>query len=79
MTIDSSGNLYIADTGHNRIVEVSPAGAGSVISTPSITLNAPQGVAVDVSGDIYISDTGNSRIVKIPSGGTAAVFTISGL
>ena len=79
LAMDSSGNLYIADTGNSRIVEVSPSGAGSVISTSSITLNAPQGVAVDVSGDIYISDTGNSRIVKIPSGGTAAVFTISGL
>jgi large repetitive protein len=78
LTIDAAGNLYIADTGNSRIVKVS-AGAGSVISTASITLNAPQGVAIDVSGNIFVSDTGNSRIVKIPSGGTAAVFAISGL
>jgi sugar lactone lactonase YvrE len=77
IAIDGAGNLYIADTGNSRVVKVSPSGAGSVISTGSVTLNAPQGVALDQAGDIYIADTGNNRIVEVISGGSAAVLSIT--
>ncbi len=66
---DSAGNLYVADTGNSRVVEVTPAGVGSVISTGSVTLISPRGVALDQSGDIYIADTGNNRIVESDRGG----------
>ena len=77
IAIDGAGDLYIADTSDSRVVKVTPAGVGSVVSTPTLTLTAPQGVALDQSGDIFIADTGNSRIIKVTSGGTAAVITIA--
>jgi sugar lactone lactonase YvrE len=78
LAIDSSGNLYIADTGNSRIVKVTTSGSGSVISTPTITLNAPQGVAVDISGNVYISNTGSNQIVEVPSGGGNASADLTG-
>src|SRR5205814_2500286 len=75
--VDASGNLYIADTGNNRIRKISGgiittvAGTGSAGfsgdggSATSAALNAPRGVALSASGDIYISDTGNNRIRKV--------------
>lgn len=75
LVVDSAGNLYIADTGNNRIVEVSPSGSGFVIATGSYSLNAPQGVAVDALGDIFIADTGNNRILEVTSSGTSLFST----
>jgi sugar lactone lactonase YvrE len=75
IAIDGAGNLYIADTGNTRVVKVSSSGAGSVISTGSVTLTAPHGVAVDQSEDLFISD--GNRIVEVTSGGAAAALTIN--
>lgn len=73
LAVDASGNLYVTDAGNNRIVEVSPSGAGSVVATPGLTLNSPLAVAVDSSGTVYISDAGNARIVQV-AGGTASIL-----
>lgn len=70
--VDSSGNLYIADTSNNRIVKIDPTGAQTVVSTSPLTLNAPRGMAIDTTGNLYVSDNGNNRVVKIPAGGGAA-------
>ena len=72
--MDASGDLFIADTGNNRIREVSPDGddyARGIIDTvvgngtPAI-LNAPTGVAVSASGNLYIADTGNRSADSSP-------------
>ena len=70
--VDSLGNLYVSDTGNNRIVKISPAGTQTVVSISPLTVGSPQGVAVDGSGNLYISDSSNSRVVKVPAGGGAA-------
>ena len=80
LCLDGSGNLYIADTGNNRIRKVNASGVISTVAgngTAGFTgdggspltagLNAPQGVAVDAVGNVYISDTGNNRIRAIPA------------
>ena len=82
MAVDELGNIYIADRNNNRIVTVTPAGVGAVLSTGTDTLSSPQGVAVGVFGTVYIADSGNARIVEVqPSAigfGHSAVGTTSG-
>ena len=76
IAVDSSGNIYIAESDSNiaRVVSKSTGiistVAGSVFSGDggvpgSAQLNSPLGIAVDASGNIYIADTGNNRIRKI--------------
>jgi uncharacterized protein (TIGR03437 family) len=71
IAIDSSGNLYIADTGNNEIREISPAGN---ISTVLTGLNNPEYVAVDSAGSLYVADTGNNRVLKATPSGSASVL-----
>jgi sugar lactone lactonase YvrE len=95
LAIDSKGNLYIVDSGHGCVLEITPAGQVSTIaggSAPNAdvflsdqttanatTLYVPQGVAVDSSGDVYIADTGNACIRKVKPGGTIAVVAGNGV
>jgi sugar lactone lactonase YvrE len=73
--VDSSGNLYIADTGNNRVVKIAPAGTQTLVSVAPLTLSFPLAVAVDVAGNLYVTDNGNNRVVKIPvGGGNATAF-----
>ncbi|HEX6986953.1 MAG TPA: IPT/TIG domain-containing protein, partial [Planctomycetaceae bacterium] len=79
VAVDADGNLYIADTGNNRIRMVLSSGRigtlagngntaffGDGGSSLEAALNRPQGVAVGPDG-IYVADTGNRRIRRIVS------------
>lgn len=69
--LDNSGNLYIADSGNNRIQKWSPgANVGVTVAggngrgSNANQLADPYAVAVDINGNIYVSDLGNYRIQK---------------
>jgi sugar lactone lactonase YvrE len=87
VAVDSSNNVYIADTHNNRIREVlastgvistiagtGVAGfAGDGATATSALLNYPTAVAVDSAGNVYIADTNNNRIREIKSGSISTV------
>jgi sugar lactone lactonase YvrE len=65
VAVDGSGNIYIADTGNNRILkETLSAGSYTESTVPTSVLNSPSGVAIDGSGNLYVVDSGNNRILK---------------
>jgi sugar lactone lactonase YvrE len=88
LAVDANGNLYIADSGWERIRVVSPAGIINTIagngthgfsgdggSATAAELSAPADVAADAAGNVYIADTGNYRIRKVSDG---IITTIAG-
>lgn len=85
VAVDGAGNLYIADSGNQRIRMVSNgvittvAGGGSSIGdhgpATSAQLNNPAGVAVDTAGNLYIADSGNQRIREVSNG---VISTVAG-
>ena len=77
VAVDGAGDVFIADTYNNRVVEV-PAGGGAQ-TTVGASLNFPQGVAVDGAGDVFIADTYNNRVVEVPAGGGAQTTVGTGL
>lgn len=79
---DGHGNLYIADTGNNRVRRVSPDGTITTIAgngiggfsgdrgmATSAALRMPSGLAIDAGDNLYILDRGNQRIRKITADG----------
>ncbi len=71
---DSSGNLFIADSGNSRIRKVDTS--GNVSTVAGTGTSDPRGVAVDSSGNLFIADSGNSRIRKVDTSGN--VSTVAG-
>ncbi len=82
MTVDSSGNLYIADTFNSVIREVSTNGTISTYAGDGTLgysgdggpanmaqLFNPCGLAFDQNGDLFIADTGNDVIREVTPGG----------
>jgi len=63
--VDSNDNIYIADTGNNRIVKLNPEGEYVRSYTDSDRLGGPEGIYVSDNGDVYIGDTLNQRIVHL--------------
>jgi sugar lactone lactonase YvrE len=87
IVVDSTGNLYVADTGNHQIRRITPAGvvttfAGSTAGYVNAVgvaakFTSPQGIAIDSMNVLYIADTGNNLIRKILTGGT--VSTLAGI
>jgi hypothetical protein len=86
VAVDSSGNVYIADSGNSVVERVTPAGMLSVIAgipgkigAPTIgpavqsALGGPTGLAVDGSGDVYIADPTNNVVEELTSSGMLSV------
>jgi uncharacterized protein (TIGR03437 family) len=71
---DASGNLFIVDSGNQRVRQVSNGVITTVAGNgtqgysgdggpaASAQLNNPSGIGIDTAGRIYVSDSGNGRI-----------------
>ena len=63
---DKSGNVYVADTGNNRVRKIDMNGK---VTTIAGGFSSPADVAVAPNGDIIVADTGNHKIYRVKSGG----------
>jgi sugar lactone lactonase YvrE len=88
--LDTAGNLYIADSGNNRIRKVAANGTITTVAgtgaagyggdagpATAATLNQPAGVALDGAGNLYIADTYNHAIRKVAAA-TGVITTVAG-
>lgn len=84
LTADGEGNLYVSDTGNNRIRKIDAKGTVTTFaggeagnadgSLKNARFTEPTGLFYE-NGTLYVCDSGNNRIVKIADG---TVQTIAG-
>ena len=85
IALDASGNMYIVDTGNDR-VQKQEAGAsegttvagGNGDGSAANKLSNPAGIALDASGNLYIADTENHRIQKWAPGASEGITVAGG-
>lgn len=89
IAVDSSGNIFFADSNNNRVREIVTASgtiqtvagngeqgySGDGGAATGASLDSPEGISVDASGNLYLSDTHNNRIRKVSGG---VITTIAG-
>ena len=88
---DADGNLYIADTGTQRIRVVTAqgtiatlagngdAGSGGDGNPAALAqLNSPSGVAVDAARNVFIADSANHRVRVVLAAGWVRTFAGTG-
>jgi uncharacterized repeat protein (TIGR03803 family) len=88
VSVDAAGNVFVTDSGNNRIREVDTNGiittvAGNGMSgysgdggpASNAELNGPASVVVDAAGNVFVTDSGNNRIREILFQGPTLVLT----
>ena len=89
ITIDSLGNLFVADTSNNVIRKITPAGTVSTFAGSSTgaagyadgtgtdaLFYSPRGITVDANNNLYVTEYENAKIRKITP--NAVVTTVVG-
>jgi uncharacterized protein (TIGR03437 family) len=86
VAVDSSGNIYFADSRNNRIRKLAGGNVTTIVGNGLVSysgdggpatraqLNAPQGVAVDAVGILYVADTSNNVVRKVAANGSISNF-----
>ena len=75
IAVDRSGNVYIADSGKNRIRKIAANGAQSTVATE---IKGVAVVGIDSSGKLYAGDAANQRVVRVePDGSLTTVANIA--
>ena len=73
MEFDSGDNLYIVDSGNNRVQKFTKDGrlldAWGCYGVTEGRLDRPWGITLDAEGYVYVADWGNSRVQKFSSDG----------
>jgi sugar lactone lactonase YvrE len=82
---DGSGNIWVTDSGNNRVQEYSAAGAwlktfpggcanssspACAASTTNGKFTSPYGIAIDGSNNLWVADDVNQRVEQLNSNGT---------
>jgi uncharacterized protein (TIGR03437 family) len=75
VAVDAAGNIFVADTGKNRVLKIAPDGTQSTLGDQ---FSGPQGVLVDHAGNVFVTDTGNSALREIGVGGAIQTLWTNG-
>ena len=78
VAVEPQGNVWVADTGNNKVKMVTPAGVATTVAgnhsgfadgpAAQALFASPSGVAVSATGVVYVADTKNNAVRKLENG-----------
>lgn len=74
IAVDLSGNVYVADSGNNRIRLITPLGVVTTFPSAALSFYRSSGLAVDPSGNVYVADFLMGTVSKVTPGGVVTTF-----
>ncbi len=88
LVVDTTGNIYVADTFNEMIRKITPAGVVSTVAGDGTAgfangagamaeFNAPSGIALDRFGNLFVSDSNNQRVRKITPAGMVSTLNLT--
>ncbi|HXW79726.1 MAG TPA: NHL repeat-containing protein, partial [Acidimicrobiales bacterium] len=90
IVIDSKGDLFVADSPNDRVIEYKPSSptsypeVGTVVAGTGAAgsglnqLDYPTGLALDANGDLFIGDSFNNRVVEYAYNSATGAYASSG-
>jgi DNA-binding beta-propeller fold protein YncE len=73
LAVDSSGNVWVADTLNNRVQEFNSEGTFlqkfGTLGSGNGQLSLPAGIAVEAGGNVLVADTNNNRVEQFSGAG----------
>jgi sugar lactone lactonase YvrE len=79
--VDGAGDVYVADTGNDRVQEWAPGAtsgltvAGGITGSAASQLASPTGLFVDGSGNVYVASQGDYNVQEWKPGPNGAPLT----
>jgi len=86
LAVDSSGTVYVADTGNNTLRKITASGVVTTLAGlpgvggsndgtgASAFFGQPTSLVVDANGTVYVADTGNNLIRRVTSVGAVTLL-----
>ena len=90
--VDDGGNVYVADSGNDRVRVIDTTGTISTVAgngtagfsgdggpATAAQLNDPKDITTDDTGSLYIADNANHRIRQVTPGGIISTYAGNGI
>jgi len=78
LAVDSSDNIYVAESGIGgtpAVEEITAASSYSTVKLLSSSFTNPFGIAVDASGNVFVADKGSSSITELVGGSSSTTHS----
>ncbi|MBP7766952.1 hypothetical protein KA068_00330 [Candidatus Saccharibacteria bacterium] len=74
ITIDTTGNVYTANSGSNNVTKITPAGVSTTLGT---TGTSPSSITIDTTGNVYTANSGSNNVTKITPAGVSTILGVT--